>query len=168
MTLFPGGTILPREDYDIIVELARGSESAIEFGPGVTTLALVEAGVAHIHTYEYQRAWYTTARRRFRGFTGVRVGLFRNEAVVEVKDAMESYDIAVVDSPIAGKKWRQIRGQEGLARLNTLQCALRHADTVILHDANRAGERRTIDLLETKGYEIELFPTTKGLAVIRC
>lgn len=165
MSLYPGGTILPREDYDIILEYAHGKESALEFGPGASTLALVEAGVLEIHSYEYQMPYLSAAQSRFAPYPHVKIRRFDNVAEIDIP--ADEYDIAVVDSPIAGKKWVQIPGQEGLARFNTVMAALKYSPLVLLHDANRPGERRTLAEIQKRGFHVEHIQTMRGMAIIR-
>lgn len=164
MTLWPGGSIFPREDFDVILHYARGLARALEFGPGVSTLAFVEAGCQVIDTYEYQVAWLGSARRRLAKYPQVSVRRFINSPDIIMPD--EFYDIALVDSPLGNKRRQVLPGQEKYVRLNTLRAALSRAPVVLLHDAKRPGERLSLEFLRECGHVVEFIETERGMAVV--
>ncbi len=151
MSLYKPSTILPRDDYDAVVMYAKPAKAALEFGPGNTTLALFEARVPEVHSFEHDRKWFWRQEHRLRPLVpdGVKWALGTYTATKEELGIEFGgvYDLAVVDSPTGGDKWVGPPGREGHSRLNTLRCALAVASKVLLHDAERPGEQASLRLL---------------------
>lgn len=147
MKLYSASSILPREDYSALLEIARGHYSVLEFGPGISTFAFIEAGAQVIDSYEHAEKWRRDARLKFREYPQVRIFSYENIPYLLGPD--RRYNIAFVDSPSGGKNSSRIihPGQDGLSRYNTLKYALDRSDIVLLHDADREDEQNSIKAL---------------------
>ena len=150
MGKFSGG--LSQQCYDTLVREARGARRVLEFGPGHSTQAFIDAGVPEVVSLEHDPKWLDRMFERFKHEPSVHVLPYRNTPVID--GDLGSFDLAFVDSPVGHDRGRvEHPGQEGCARLNTLTFALQHARVVLLHDAGRPGEQRS---LERCGYEWEM------------
>lgn len=160
------------DDYGALLEECRrlGARSALEFGPGVSTLALIEAGLDRIDTCEYQDRWLTLAAEAFRLHPQVTARRYVNDPAVEVEGLPEGqrFDVAFVDSPLGlpSRNALELPGQEGCNRLNTALFALARAPVVLLHDARRPGESGTLARLAAAGHGVTMIETRKGIARI--
>lgn len=157
-------------EYGALLEAVRGCDSVLEFGPGVSTLALIEAGCGRIVTCEYDPVWLGRAKQMFVDYPQVQVLPYANRWEDLIPGLAGGFDIAFVDSPV-GEGSRRVEHPEdhGRNRANTVYCALQYAPVVLLHDAKRAGEQRTLEQLVDEGYDIVLIDTPKGIARIsRC
>jgi hypothetical protein len=154
MTLFDrrGAMTMPREDYDLLLAEATGKQSVLEFGPGFSTYALIEAGVPRILCLEYLDKYFDFAKERFKDFPQVEIARFYDEPEAR-GDVVGEFDLAFVDSPkgYAGARTAH-PGQEDCSRFNTCLLALQHAPVVFLHDAGRPLERGTLGRLNQMGY----------------
>lgn len=144
--------------------------SMLEFGPGVSTVALLEAGCDKIVTCEYDRRWLARMRRKLGRYRNVKVVHYYNrvDRVVPTIGDDEMFDAAFVDSPI-GQGGRRVRfeGDGDKSRLHTTDFALLHASVVFLHDAKREGEQRTLEEIDRRGgFKIDIIDTPKGIARI--
>jgi hypothetical protein len=133
--------------------------SVVEFGPGFSTFAFIEAGVPEILGLEHDPEWHDPQVERFREYPNVVIDWYYNEAPVAGVPKWVSerqFDLAFVDSPKGYAAKRVIHpGQEDCSRLNTCLAALKLAPVVLLHDAIRPLERGTLSKLNAMGYEIE-------------
>jgi hypothetical protein len=163
----------PFVDYGMLVKEATGVKSALEFGPGISTLALIEAGVERIVTLEHDPIWFDKAVKQFKDYPQVEVRPYKDEPVVEA-DVEGKFDIAFVDSPkgfvhmvrgVEGSR-KKHPGQEDCSRLNTCLFALKHAPIVYLHDAFRPLERGTLGRLNRMGHTVKFIPGHAGIAKI--
>ncbi len=150
-------------DYQAIMDevKSRGVKTVLEFGPGSTTLALLEGGAEKIITCEYDPVWFDHYTAEFKKFPQVRVVRYDNVAPAAfVHHGLAGFDMALVDSPKAYRPhplkpaggFEPLPGQEDCARLNTCLTALAHAPVVILHDAQNALIRATLGRLNAMGY----------------
>lgn len=147
--------IFPFRDYQALMEQAAGLPSVLEFGPGWSTWALIEAGVEHIVTLEHVEVWYKKAAAQFAGFPQVTVLRYKNLGRVEADiDPGQQFNLAYVDSPV---------GTPRLSRRNTMLYAMRHAPVVLLHDADRKGE---LDTLRSLG-QFSILPDSKIARICR-
>lgn len=155
----------PFIDYGELIKYASGAKSALEFGPGLSTLALIEAGVKHIVTCEHDPEWHRRSVESLKPYPQCRVLHYDNvapEANVEALKDNEQFDLAFVDSPsgtegLAKKPERvKLSGQEECSRLNTCLAALRHSKIIYLHDWFRANERATLGRLAQLGHKITI------------
>jgi hypothetical protein len=161
------------KDYGILLNAAKGAKSALEFGPGSSTLALIEAGVPKIVTCEYDPGWREIAKEKFAQYPQVTVIPFLDEPEAKA-DIEGEFDLAFVDSPKGYKPHallppggrKKHPGQEDCSRLNTCLLALKHAPVVYLHDAFRPLERGTLGRLSAMGHKVSIINTKVGIARI--
>ncbi len=151
MSLYPANapTILPREDYDALLEYSAGARAVLEFGPGVSTSAFFENVVLRVVSYGHDMHWYRKAEMRIRPQVprGVWWELRKYNATTLMpteRKLDERYDMAFVDAPPGGSRWIGPKGGEDYSRWNTLRTALTLSNRVLLHDANRRGEQNSI------------------------
>ena len=167
----------PLADYGLLMrEVKRtGAKTALEIGPGASTLALIEAGLEKIVTLEHEEEWYEKAIERFKEYPQVTVGRYKDEPVVTADEiANQEFDIAFVDSPkgftwpVPGVKGTRKKhpGMEDCSRLNTCLFALERAPIVFLHDAHRPLERGTLGRLSALGHSSWIFEAGSSLARI--
>ena len=164
-----GALTLPREDYAILLREAEGKKSVLEFGPGFSTYAFIEAGVPRILGCEYLDKWFAFAKERFKDHPQVEVVRFYDEPEARADIGDERFDLALVDSPKGYAGARTIHpGQEDCSRLNTCLLALQHAPIVLLHDAARPLERGTLGRLNQLGHKVKFYPdgSKSGMARI--
>lgn len=158
------------DDYRALLDLARGKRRVLEFGPGVSTLALLEASCERIASCEHTETWFSKAAARYADDPRVTVYRYFDEVPVTVDrlpyDA--EFDFAFVDSPVGdgGKRQKYHLDREDCSRLNTLEFALQRAPIVALHDAKRDGEQASLARLEAQGFRWHMIDTRKGIAVI--
>lgn len=164
------------DDYATILRecSALGAKTALEFGPGYTTLALIEAGLIKIVSLEHNEEWFEKMKIRFAEYPQVEVRRYQDEPEATADLAAdEQFDMAIVDSPQGFN--RQIRdrisrkrhpGQADCSRFNTCVLALKHAPVVYLHDANRPLERCTLERLNALGHRVTQLKSKYGLARI--
>jgi hypothetical protein len=167
---------LPFRDYAALLKEFQGVKTALEFGPGVSTLALIEAGVEKIVTLEHLAEWYDKALEKFKDYPQVTVARYADEpSIAAAEVAFQDFDIAFVDSPkgfthevIEALGVRKVHpGQEDCSRFNTCLFAVDKAPLVYLHDAYRPLERGTLGRLNALGHRSEFIAKTKyGLAKI--
>ena len=156
------------EDYGLIIEEVKraNAKTALEFGPGASTLALIESGLERIVTCEHDRGWREKAKTKFRDFPQVKVIAYLNEPIA-VAEIDRKFDIAFVDSPQGYVGARVVHpGQEDWSRLNTCLLALEHAPIVVLHDAIRPLERGSLGCMSAMGHQITILPSPYGMARI--
>lgn len=161
------------DDYGALISEIRrvAAKKVLEFGPGISTLALVEAGCSEITTLEYQARWMAIAKDRLRFYPKVHLMPYENTAEIKVPTLDEkSFDLIFVDSPIGSDlpTASRIAGQENCSRLNTVLWSIARAPIVLLHDAKRPGEGRTLARIVGKVSHIEMINTAKGIARITC
>jgi hypothetical protein len=167
----PSGAFSAHDNTMLVAEVRRiGAKTALEFGPGASTLALVDAGLEKIVTLEHDPDWLATQADKFKDLSQVRVARYVDDPIVTADENGE-FDIAFVDSPqgfhyrIPGRVSRKRHpGQEDCSRLNTCLFALDHAPVVILHDATRPLERGTLGRLNALGHKVTMLPS--GMARI--
>lgn len=158
-------------DYGALLDECRRVKPSrvLEFGPGASTLALVEAGVPEIHTCEHQDRWFGAAAEMLAPHPAVKLHRYINEAKVSVPTLPAGmFDLAFVDGPVGleARSAPRFPGQENMSRWNTLAFALSRADIVLLHDAKREHEQNSLRELERIGYRVEMIDTPKGIARI--
>jgi hypothetical protein len=162
-------------DYALLMQQVKdlGAKSCLEFGPGASTLALIEAGLETIVTLEHCDEWFDTAVEKLKDYPQVTVGRYQDEPEV-IADVVGVFDMAFVDSPkgfwfhierIKGIRKRH-PGQEDCSRFNTCLKALEHAPVVFLHDSQRPLERGTLGRLNAMGHKVTQLPSKIGMARI--
>ncbi|WP_196258575.1 hypothetical protein [Pelagibacterium limicola] len=169
MKMFQGRAGGLKEDcYATLLAHAQGAASVLEFGPGGSTFAFIEAGVKRIVTCEHDAGWLDKARSRFAEHSAVSVHLYQNapNVTVEGLSARAKFDLAFVDSPPGNRFRVEHEGQEGLSRFNTLAFAIRRAPVVLLHDAGRDGEQASLARLAAMGHGVEILAGRGNIARI--
>jgi hypothetical protein len=167
---------LPFRDYQVLLNEFRGAKSVLEIGPGISTLALIEAGVEKIVTLEHDPQWFAKALEKFKDYPQVTVARYADTVPVGADEiAFQDFDVALVDSPkgfthrvIEALGARKVHpGMEDCSRFNTCLFALEQAPIVYLHDAYRPLERGSLGRLNALGHRSEFIAQTKyGLAKI--
>ena len=155
----PNQRTLTKTDHTLLVGIAGKAKSVVEFGPGYSTFAFIEAGVPEIVGLEHDPKWHEAQVERFKEYPSVTVDWYWNEApVARVPDWVRDheFDVAFVDSPkgYAGARIAH-PGQEDCSRLNTCLAALELAPVVYLHDAIRPLERCSLARLAMLGHKVE-------------
>ena len=160
---------LTAEEYTILMEAAQGMDSVLEFGPGSSTWAFVEAGVRNIVSCEFDPRWLEKTRVEFEGYADVLEFDQTQYPLIIPRVEAQTFDLILVDSPVGlhGKKTPRFKGYEDCSRWNTMCWAIEHSDLIFLHDAHRPGEKETLRKVEQLGYTVTLHKTQKGLAEIR-
>jgi hypothetical protein len=163
------------DDYAALMGAVRGMKRVLEFGPGASTLAMIEAGVEHIVSAECNPRWEAAAKERLKDYVDagrVEIVQFTNTVPVTFRPNVEGpFDLVFVDSPVGIEARSAVRhrGQENCSRLNTMMAALDLAPVVLLHDAKRPGEQKTLDRVAALGHRVTMIECVKGLArVDRC
>jgi hypothetical protein len=168
------------QDYALLMELAKGAKAVLEFGPGISTLALIEAGVPRIVSLESDPEWMEVQKEKFKDYPQVTVAKYSDTVPVYADEAAfeGDFDLAFVDAPSgmpsnwdrlpSGRKPRvRHPGMEDCSRLNTCLFALDIAPIVYLHDAYRPTERATLGRLSGLGHKITFLLEAKyGMARI--
>lgn len=91
-------------DYGAILDTVErvGAKRVLEFGPGHSTLALIEGGATHIDCVEDDPAWFTVWRARlaakYPGVVHLRPYVWRDPPRILGVDG-ESYDLGLIDGP---------------------------------------------------------------------
>lgn len=162
-------------DYALLMQQVKDLEakSCLEFGPGLSTLALIEAGIEKIVTLEHDPEWFDANVERFKDFPQVEVRRYQDEPVV-LADVEEDFDMAFVDSPKGYvhpmKNVKGVRkkhpGQEDCSRFNSCMFALDRAPVVFLHDSQRPLERGTLGRFNAMGHKVTQLPSKVGMARI--
>jgi hypothetical protein len=164
-----GAMTLPPEDYAILLREAMGRKSVLEFGPGFSTYAFIEAEVPRILCAEYLDKYFDFAKERFRDFPQIELIRFWDDAEATLNvDTKEEFELAFVDSPkgYAGARTAH-PGQEDCSRLNTCLLALKHSPIVLLHDAYRPLERGTLGRLSAMGHKVSYYKDSSRTGMAR-
>lgn len=92
-------------DYAAVLDVMAKTRpaSVLEFGPGSSTLALIEGGAARIDACEDDPAWFTVYRDRLeRRYPAVRLRPYRWQPELRILGVDgERYDLALIDGPHA-------------------------------------------------------------------
>lgn len=152
------GWAILADDYLFLVKFCRDHaiRKVAEFGPGDSTLALLDAG-CEVVSYEHDIGRLKHSVERF-----------AHEGEVEVVHCPEGTlpdplphqpDLVFVDGPPY---------REGLAmsRIGPCEWALETCGCFLLHDANRHGELATLEEMERRGMHVFRIPTRKGMALV--
>lgn len=147
--------VLPQDIENLKKEIVRtGAKTVLEFGPGATTQAMLDAGVERIVTCEHIDKWLDVARERFANDDRVNVLKYYDDmpCVVEGLADTERFDLGLVDSPKGFNPVRKVHPEApDCSRLNTLVYAVNHCKVVLLHDATRPLERASLFRLYRSG-----------------
>ena len=129
MTLYQKSKTLTKPDYDFFLAEAQRLQPkrVVEFGPGYSTFAWIEAGVPEIVGLEHDQYWFDAQEARFADFPSVSIRAYRDVPPVATypKD-IGTFDIALVDSRKGYEAARVVHeGLEDCSRCNTLFAAFR-------------------------------------------
>lgn len=133
----------------------EGKRQVIEFGPGLSTLALHRAGCA-VTSFE-------TIPRSLSALSPlmpdeVTLRLYRSEP--NLGGLEQSFDWAFIDGP-AGSQL-----VDGKSRWHVLEWCAQRCDLIVLHDAKRPGEASSIRALMQAGWSAERIESERGLCVL--
>jgi hypothetical protein len=153
-------------DYGQLLDQVRrfGAQTALEFGPGGSTLALVEGG-AVVDACEDDPVYLARHRERL-GAHPVMLFLYTHAEplVIPPTDGL-LYDLAFVDGP-----------RDTLLRPVEIEYAAARSRVVVCHDATSRPVREALDTLGLAGWAIEIIPFKRprgdenalGVAVAAC
>ncbi len=152
-----GWSIFP-DDYDFLANWCRkqGFRSILEFGPGDSTLALLDAG-CRVVSYEHDISWLKKTLDRFRDEMEVEILHLPEGDLPE--PPVHAPDCVLVDGP-------PYREGQTLSRLGPCEWALEVCGCFLLHDARRDGEKATLKEMERRGMQVTQIATRKGLALV--
>jgi len=148
------------DDYAFLVNHCRkhGIRNVVEFGPGDSTLAFLDAG-CRILSFESDPAWLEECQRRFSGERGVELRLCPAGEVPDAASLPFQPELVLVDGPPS------FQGIDP-KRLPACEWAASVCGHFLLHDAKREPERAILKRFEQRGFTILRIPTAKGLAVV--
>jgi hypothetical protein len=128
---------IDQQEYDWLIDFVQfmGYKKVLEFGPGNSTFAFSDAG-CRVDSYESEASYYEEMILKFSENPRVRVYLYENLPTVEIDAGM--YDMAFVDGPAFW--YAPTNATHAFARRNTLRCASKHANVILLHDSKREPE----------------------------
>jgi hypothetical protein len=135
------------KEYDYLVAIIRklGIINILEFGPGVSTFAFLENN-CKIWSLEYNDEWL----EKFSGIVkspAVKMYKFDNKPYISVgKVDNMSFDLGFIDSPTGGCFINY-------CRLSSALYASYRCKYIIIHDADRKGEKNTISVLREMGWK---------------
>lgn len=147
-------------ECDFLQDFVRlnGLRKVLEFGPGLSTCALLDCG-CHVWSLECDAGWFEAWSERLHRRAGLELVLFQNLPELEVPelDGLR-FDMAFVDGPPGC-------GYQHFSRLNAVDFAAGRTDCVMLHDAKRQKEANTLLLLRERGWQIRVLESRRGLAI---
>jgi len=162
------GGICPDDEVAMIQAVKdHHIKTLLEFGPGKSTEIWLAAGVKFITTCEHDPRWRDRARAMFAGQLSINVRGYENTPEIVIPELEgKTFDAIFVDSPAGYDGGRMEHpDQEGCARLNTLRFAVRHTrGVVLLHDARRPGEQKSLFRIASEGCFWDMIETKKGIA----
>jgi predicted O-methyltransferase YrrM len=150
---------ITRQEYLFLAEFTRcnGVQTVLEFGPGVSTYAFLESHCA-IYSFEHNPVWLARYSEQFEGWARVHVHQYDAKQEMLALPPIENVpiDMAFIDAPAGGPP---------PSRRNTCMAASRHTDIFLLHDARRVGEQATLAIFRKKGWQCEVLPFGRGIAI---
>lgn len=154
-----GWSIL-EDDYLFLVQFCRdyGLRRIVEFGPGDSTAAFLDAG-CQVTSFECNQAWLEKAASRFAQESGVDLRFCAEEELPNAAALLQTPDLILIDGP-------PLRAGQAFSRRPVCEWALQFNVPVLLHDAKRQAEQATLEILKRYGCEVQHVPTQKGLALI--
>lgn len=171
MKMYQKSKTLTPADYNIFLAEAQRLQPkrVVEFGPGYSTFAWIEAGVPEIVGLEHDQYWFDAQKARFADFPSVSIRAYRDvPPVAEYPDDIGEFQLALVDSPKGYEAARVVHpGLEDCSRCNTLLAALELAPVVLLHDAKRPLERNSLKRAEQAGHHVEYINSEGSYGVAR-
>ncbi len=146
MAPFSDYSVNPKE-YDYLVSTAKKLDVSriLEFGPGVSTFAFLE-NKCKIWSLEYNQEWLDKFREMVDN-PNVKMQKFVNKPYISVDKIDDmSFDLGFVDSPTGGCF-------VSYCRLSSALYASYRCKYIIIHDADRKGEKNTISVLREMGWK---------------
>jgi predicted O-methyltransferase YrrM len=137
-------------DYEQLLALMQRfrPRTVLEFGPGWSTLALVEGGAEVIDTCEDDTGWYRTQQERLRAHQVVNLHLYQHDDVLTIPAVdFRRYDLAFVDGP-----------RDTPRRPVEIAFAAARSRVVATHDATSAPVRDALERLGAAGWAVEVIP----------
>jgi hypothetical protein len=116
----------PFEHYRVVKTVVErlSAKRVLEFGPGWSTLAIVEGGATQVHTCETDPVWFERHESHLALFPEVRMHLYVSPYQLLLSDG---FDLAFVDAPVRPEnRWPEI------------DYAWRRSRAVLLHQAHLA------------------------------
>jgi hypothetical protein len=105
MSLYPaeGAHWWTENDHRAVVQVVRstGARTVLEFGPGTSTLSLIEGGAERIDACEDDPHWFAVYCERLEDVYPERVRLlpYNWTARLQINRAADRYDLALIDGP---------------------------------------------------------------------
>jgi hypothetical protein len=125
-------------DYGAVVDVVRRLKAAsgnedvfrvVEFGPGSSTLALIEGGATHIDAFETDPHWADVhAARLAAHLDRVDIYIYGWSDPLQVTASLDRYDLAFVDGPVESER-----------RVAVVRWCLEHALAVLVPADEPAG-----------------------------
>lgn len=152
-------------DYGAVLKVMRelNPKRVLEFGPGSSTLALIEGGATTIDTVEDNPDWAEVYEKRLAGKYPDIVKVHRYEWADPLSIANvdgEQYDLALIDGPLGSDR-----------RADAVRYALARSKAVLAptEDANPKVRQALIAMAKEMGLHIEIWetgPLSGGFALI--
>ena len=154
-------------DYGTVLDVVTSlnAKRIVEFGPGSSTLSLIEGGATHIDTYEDNPDWFGVYQERLaqRFPEIVRIHPYTWADPLDLAPAQKGkYDLALIDGPYGT-----------LARPSVIAWCLAHSKAVLVPTEDLkpadAGLRPYIESLAAQGFAIEWMetgPLSGGFALL--
>lgn len=148
------------DDYRFLVSYCRenGIKRVVEFGPGDSTLAFLDAG-CEILSFEHSQEWLHKVAARFSGELRLELDYCPEDAVPDRATLGFQPDLVFVDGP-------PLREGQTMSRLGPCEWALEQYGRFLLHDAKRPAEQATLAEMERRGMRVIRIDTEKGLALV--
>lgn len=126
MSLYPpeGAHWWSPQDHMAVVNVMRRlkPKRVLEFGPGTSTLALIEGGAWRIECCEDDAHWHGVWLQRLSRYPQVRMHAFKMADPITIPALDEErFDLALVDGP-----------RDTVQRFEVIRYALRHCDQVLV------------------------------------
>ena len=151
-----GRGCITEEEYYYLYNFVKQNniKNIVEFGPGTSTFAFLETD-PHINivTLETSRKWKKYYDAKFQRYRNIKVVLFKNGRQIRLpKGCRSSFEMAFVDGPPA-------RGEtKGPARMQACEFCENITNLIMFHDAEREGERKTLEIMKEKGWKVKFAP----------
>ncbi|QDT40358.1 Glycosyl transferase family 2 [Gimesia alba] len=138
-------------EYDFLVNFVKQHKirRVLEFGPGASTWAFLQAG-CEVISLEYQEKWYQHYCKIFEDQPQVQILKFDNQPELHIPELENKiFDFGFIDSPegTLGKHYKKF------SRLNSCEIVATKTPLWMLHDANRPGEKDTLAVFIERGWQ---------------
>ena len=148
------GLQAPEVDLACLVKYVKDNRIGMlyEFGSGVSTQRLAEAGVSVV-SFETHKPYADAVREYFKEL--------RLDPMPTISSYEESSDFMSSLKHLAKARLCFVDGPRGtkqMSRINSLKAAAILADTILLHDAQRRGERQSLEYMKGQGWNVSYLP----------